>query len=306
MKLSTKLTTVVVSISLVVLAFAFAPKSSPKDQKEHKAKSHMTLISNPLANESLSQFQQQLTALEHETLSQLQQQLTPGEEQKVSYFNSLDGTNKMPSSKAALFEKVNARQVLLADLYKQFWALHHPAANSGWITALQQKTQQLTNQVVQQFLTQPSGILSGTPSSPSWYAMRQNVDQGGAHFAFTNGLNCLWDGQTQYSLIFGSFYQVAYGSNGVPHVETPVATINYQESGLPNGTSPQYQPMDFSYPPAGDNELSAVGVVGSNAKLTWGQGNVVYFNFVTKQFSPTPLANPTGSCANWSNQPITN
>lgn len=304
MKLSSKLATAVISISLVVFAFAFAPKSLPKDRKVHKAKSHMTLISNQLANETLSQFQQQLTALEHETLSQLQQQLTPGEEQKVSYFNSLDGTNKMPSSKAALFEKDNVLQVLEGDLYKQFWALH-PAAHSAYIAA-QQKTQQLTNQAVQQFLTQPSGILSGTPNSSSWYNMGQNVDQGGAHFAFTNGLNCLWDGQTLYSLIVGSFSQVTYGSNGVPIVEAPAATINYQESGLPNGTSPQYQPMDFSYPPAGDNELSVVGVVGSNAKLTWGQGNVVYFNFVTKQFSPTPLASPTGSCANWSNQPITN
>ncbi len=193
MKLSSKLATAVISISLVVFAFAFAPKSLPKDRKVHKAKSHMTLISNQLANETLSQFQQQLTALEHETLSQLQQQLTPGEEQKVSYFNSLDGTNKMPSSKAALFEKDNVLQVLEGDLYKQFWALH-PAAHSAYIAAQQKKEQQVQAQSNQEFYAQPSGIISGPSNSPAIEGLRQNVDIGVEMFTITSSLRCLWNG----------------------------------------------------------------------------------------------------------------
>ncbi len=303
MKPLIKLTTAVVSTSVLVTAAAFVTTSQQRDQSSHKAKSHTTLISDQLANDTLSQFQQQLTVLEHQTLSQLQLQLTPQEEQKVAELNSLDHENKMPPNKAALFEKDNALQVLEVDLYRQFWALH-PSAHSAYIAAQQQKEQQVQAQSNQEFYAQPSGIISGPPNSPAMEGLRQSVDIGDEMFTITSSLSCLWNGRTEYFLIFGAYNPIASNtSNGYPADSTPQARVYYAKNEGPNvplATS-QYSPTEISYPPAGSNPLSVVGVVGSNAKVVWGQGNVVYFNFVTRQFSFTPSVSPAGSCSNWSN-----
>ena len=302
MKSLIKLTTAVVSASVLVAA-AFVATSQRGNQSSHKPKSHRALIADQLANDTLTQFQQQLTALEHQTLSQLQLQLTPQGEQKVAQLNSLDQVNKMPPDKAALFEKDNTLQVLEAYLYKQFWALH-PTARAAYIAASQQKAQQVQAQSDQEFYAAPSGIISGPPNSPAMKALRQSVDIGDEMFTITSSLSCLWNGSTDYFLVFGAYNPiVSYTSSGDPIDGTPQSRVYWAMNLAPNVPLPPSPPLptEITYPPAGSNPLKVVSVVGSNAKVVWGQGNVVYFNFVTKQFSSTPLANPSGSCTNWIN-----